>query len=303
MSDLNPKTPSDFEQLRKSYMELVERGELDRALELCDQALEWALQHGDTDTQDLAICNRSSVLIQKGQGESVIRELQRVLMASQNPRNRYLAAYNISQHYDLLKNFSKSAFYARLALDYAEKTDSKHLVGHSHNRLASILVADSRFDEAQEHFELALALLDREPLSEHGIVLTNIGYCLLVQNRLYEGLEQLLKARKLYIRTGFRWSIAHSQLRLALCYGYIEIDRPHRARLHGVAALAAAQEAENDDLIKKCLYLLGEAEKLVGDEEAAYACFADLQSYYPETPHLPELLMGMETHRLINILV
>ena len=63
------------------------------------------------------------------------------------------------------------------------------------------------------------------------------------------------------------------------------------------------EEAQNQDMIKKCLYLLGEAEKLAGDEDAAYARFVSLQEHYPDTPNLPELLMGIETHKLINLWV
>lgn len=298
---LNASDRTLFEDLRQRAREEVDRGELDRALATCDEAMAWAEAHGDEDDRDLVRCNRSSVLIHQGTGEQVVSQLQRLLMRSRNMTNRYLAAYNISQFYDLAKNFQKSSFYAEQALSYAQQTDCSEFVGRSHNRLANVFVIDSRFDQAEAHYREALSLLPADPSAERGVLLANIGYCMLSTERPFEGLGKLLAARRMLRQLNFGWQAMLCRLHLGLCYGFIEIERPHRAVFHGQTALTAAEVSEDVDLLKKSLYLLGESQKIAGEIHAAEDHFTRLQMYYPENPYLVDLLLNTETHKLINL--
>ncbi len=300
-----PHKPSrdEFDALRKKGREQADRNEQQEALATCDLALDWAKRYGDRDDEDLVFCNRASILIHAGQGNKVVGKLQQLLMRSHNHTNRCLAAYNISQHYDA-KNIKKSSFYAQLALDYANQMQSTEWIGRCHNRLANVLVADSLFAEAEAHYRDALALLPLEQSVERGLLLGNLGYCLLLNtDRPREGLRHLLAARRLFTRIKFGWRPTLGRLRLSLCYGYIELERLDRARRHGITALRLGEEIEDTDLVKKALYLLGEVEKQDSNYRAAEDYFIRLREYYPENPYLVELLMHTQTHKLINLWV
>ncbi len=94
-----------------------------------------------------------------------------------------------------------------------------------------------------------------------------------------------------------------SCVRLSLCYGYIELGRADRARRHGLAALATAEEAGDAERMKKALYLVGETEKRAGMPLDAYSRFCRLQAeHYPDNPGLADMLMYADTHRLVNLL-
>ena len=90
---------------------------------------------------------------------------------------------------------------------------------------------------------------------------------------------------------------------VGLAYGYLEIDRPRRARDHARRGLRLAEEVEIPWQIKNALYLLGESEKLSGNEVMAHRHFSRLQQdFYPEDPVIPDFLMATDVRKLINLM-
>lgn len=291
-----------FDQLRQGALAATVRGDLDRAEAAYDEALDWARRHGDADDVDLIRCNQLAVQIHRGDVEPTLRELQTILMRSRTATNRHLAAYNISVFYDLRDDTEKSRFYGRLALDHAERSGSALFQARSYNRLGNVFIRESRFEEALEQYGEAIRLFSDEQLFERLTLQINIGYCDLACGRVAEGFEQLFAVRRSYIRHGVAEGHAAGRLRLSFCFGYLEIGKGHAARLHGRAGLEIAERSGDRDLEKKALYLLGEAEKLAGDEMSAFARYARLQEdFYPDTPYLPSLLMDNDTNQLVNL--
>lgn len=293
-----------FEYLRQQARTAVARGELEDGLRICEEAQLWAQHHGDQTDVDFTSCSRDAILLHMGRGDLVLRDLQKILMRSPNATNRHLAAYNLSNYYDQHEDFEKSRFYAQIALDHAKKTDSDFYVARSYNRLANLLIRNSEFTEASEFYRLAYDLfaVDDVELIERLTLLLNIGYCNLVCGNVGEGFENLFTVRRQFIRNRIRQGSVLGRLRLSFCFGYLEIEKAHPAKRHGAAGLAIAEECGDRDLIKKALYLLGEAEKKADDEFAAYTYFARLQEeYYPDNPYLPELLLGCDTNRMVNL--
>lgn len=291
-----------FENLFEQGRQAADRGEMEHALEICDEALRWAKQHGDTADVDRASCNRYAVCLNTGRGAVSVREMQMILMRSSTPLNRYLAAYNISFYYELEEDFGKSRFYADVALDHAKRTDSNYNVGVSSVRLGNLLIRESQFTAALDQYDEAWDLLDDDKIYKRLGILTSMGFCHLACGRFADGFEKLFTVRRSYLRLKMGPSIASGRLRLAFCFGYLELDRFHQAILHGKQALAISEECGDRELLKKSLYLLGEAEKLSGDEMKAFAHFAYLQEeFYPDNPVLPEILLYNDTNKLVNV--
>lgn len=292
-----------FDELRLRVRAAGLRGDLEEALALCDEAQVWAEQHGDQDDVDLVCCNRHAILIYRGEGGQSVRHLQTILMRSTSSTCRHLAAYNISLYYDSRDDVEKQYFYANLALESAQKSDSDIFLANSYNRLGNLLIRESKFTLALENYRKAVHLYGKNEHSfEQLALLTNIGYCHLAGGRTDDGFRYLFTVRRNYIRLKMKLEQPLCRLRLSFCFGYLEVGKPRLANLHGAAGLRIAEACNDQDLVKKALYLLGEAKKLAGDQRGAYTHFARLQEdFYPDTPTLPDLLLDHDTKQLVNL--
>lgn len=292
-----------FLSLREQIKSHVHQGRLDDALGLCEQAVSWAQKRGDRQAADLASCNRASVLVALGRGDEVLRELQGILLRSQDPANRFTAAYDIAQIFDLKQNFSKSLFYARLALENALKTANQECIAHAHNRVANVLVAESYFEEALSHYLDALTANPANALMDRIMLLANAGYCQVVLGQYRHGFDCLFRGLRAMRRIAATEPGRLSRLHLSLSFGYLELGKYLSARAHAAKALACAENGADSELVKKSLYLLGEAIKLTGDDWQAYRCFARLRDeFFPDNRGLADMLMATETHKLINLM-
>ncbi len=296
------KDRDHFENLRHRIRTAVGRRELQHALAICDEAYRWAEGQGSQTDLDFVRCSRNAVLLHMGHGDSVVRELQMILMRSSDPLNRHMASYNLSFFYELREDFEKSGFYAKLALDHATQTDLDYYRARSYSRVGNLSIRKSQFNEALESYNRAWELFVDEQLYERLAVLTSMGYCHLACGRIAEGFENLFTVRRSYIRLKMGCGMALGRLRLSFCFGYLELEKCHQASLHGIAGMKIGEQCGDHELVKKALYLLGEAEKLRGDDMAAFTYFAKLQEeYYPDNPFLPDLLLDNDTKQLVNL--
>ncbi len=291
-----------FEQLRQQAKAAGLRGDFDGALEIFEEALRWARNHGEQDDLDLVCCGRSAVLIHQGRSEDVVRDLQKILMRSVNSTVRHLAAYNLSIVYEFREDFKKSHFYIQLAHDQARQSGSADFLVASDNQIGNLLTRESKFEDAITHYREARELVAEDRVYERLVLLLNAGYCHMASGRLEIGFQHLFQVRRSFIRHRVTQGPVLGRLRLSLCFGYLEIGRGHKARLHGIAGLEIAEGCGEADLIKKALYLLGEAEKLAGNDFEAFKYYARLQEqFYPDHGCLPDLLLSTDTKELVNL--
>lgn len=291
---------SFFDELRRVGLEALEQQRLDEALRLFEKGVAIAEEIGDEQRIDLARCNRAAVAIELRQGLQELPMLREILVRSADLANCRLAAYHIARHYELVKNFKKSLFYARIALDRSIHLRQSRWEASSRNLIGNALLAESQTAEARKHYEQALATTDPDSARQRAVILDNLGYCLVLQGEVGEGLERLHAALRLS-----RGGVAPATeilSRLDLCYAYIEIGRLRHAWRHGQRGLALAERKSDPDGVKNGLYLLGEVASLLGDEDGASACFTRLQSeFYPHAAYLPDFLMSIDVRKLINL--
>ncbi len=301
MSRNSERSHEQFEALRRQARDLVNQGDWQAALGLFDEAVAWAEELGERDDRDLAHCNRGGILIAQGRGEEVVGTMRQILLQSSNPDICYHAAYNISRFHEFRKESQRGLFYARLCLDHAKRTDKPEPIARGYNQIGHLLVRDSYFEEACESYLKALALLPPDDSADRAIILANVGYCEVILGRYADGFSRFFTSLRMARRAGA--TVWQMMAHLGLSFGYLEIDRPRHARSHARRGLLLAEEVEISWQIKNALYLLGESEKLSGNEAAAHRYFSRLQrDFYPDDPVIPDFLMATDVRKLINLM-
>lgn len=290
--------PIDFRQQVKSH---VAQGCLDAAIRVCDRELGEAQVAEDSDRADQAICTRAGLLILRGDGQSDVPTLKKILLRTSNLKNRFNASYQISHFHYLRGDSQKSLFYAQQSLRYAEELADDEPLLCAHNSIGNAFLLDSYFDRAESSYRSALPFHEAGDSVGRAILLSNIGYCQTVTGRLASGYRTLTESLRMMRRLRID-STQHLPL-LGLSYACMEIRRYERARRHANRALELAEQAQASSGIKNALYLLGEAEKLCGCSGRAYERFHELQKrFYPENAMVIDVLMAADVRKMINLM-
>lgn len=289
-----------FDELKERWQRAIEAGSLEEAEAIIATAGAWASEHGDERQIDSAVCARAAVAIQLGRGDGEIPRLREILLRSGDPANCRLAAYQISVHYQATKNYKKSAFYGRIALDRARQLNRRDWLASCHNQLGNALLSESLIEDATREYETALDLISAQPSLWRGWIVGNLGYCRILQSRYRDGYPLLYESLDLLRRHGAeRYQVV---ARLDLCFAHLETGHFRHACRHGMAALALAERTGQVDAVKNALYLLGEAANLSGDPQVARDYFARLQQdFYPDATYLPGFLLAVDVRKLINL--
>jgi tetratricopeptide (TPR) repeat protein len=293
--------PADlYERLKGEAWEAVQAGELRKSLELYDQALAWAREHGEPWQVDRALCSRAGVLVVLGEGLGVLADLRRILLGNRDAESRFLAAYTLARAYDHQDDLEKALFYARIATREAGESGTAEQLSSSHNLIGILQLARSEFDQAFAEFTRALAILPPTELLRRAIVLDNLGYCHTIRGRYRKAFRDLFESVRLCVR--LRARAFEASARLSLAYAYLQRERYRPAIRHATRSLALAQACEARMTVKYGLFVLGEAHKLAGNPLAARSYFQRLQQdYYPEAPNVPDLLLLLNVKNLVNL--
>ena len=299
----------DFETLRDRAREFVAKGSYREAATVYQRAVEVATAAGETDLADEARCGWGAAETELGNGAEVMPELRRILLGSAVDHNCCLAAYTLARAYEVEGQIKKALFYARLFRDRAEYVERAGLKGLAQNLMGNLLVAEGREADAAVCYRVALRLSDDASPTWTASAEGNLGYCLVVQAagsrnphraRFREGLKLLYRSLRTFRRERTEWDIALSHL--DLCFAHLELRRTACAKRHAATALELAKRVDDLDLVKNCLYLLGQAAILEGDTEAARACFSDLERrFYPERTGLTDVLMSVDLRQVVNL--
>jgi tetratricopeptide (TPR) repeat protein len=293
-------TSGIFEDLRSRSEEAVLAGRLEEAEELLAQALRWASENGEPWQVDVGVCNLAAVTIELGHGAGELPRLREILLRNANPHNCRLAAYNISRHYELVKNYKKSLFYARIALERAEALGRQDWVASAHNRIGNVMLAESFVNEACQRYETALTLMPEGEGVWRAGILGNLGYCRILQRRHSEGYTLLYRSLRMLRRVGAERYLVSTLL--DLCFAHLETGRFHYAEHWGSLALELAEQTEQRESVKNALYLLGETAQLSGNTEGSRSYFTRLQhDFFPDEVYLPGFLMSVDIRKLVNL--
>jgi tetratricopeptide (TPR) repeat protein len=282
------------EELRQAALSRVRLGDYEEAVGLYDEAL---LLATDEDSRELITINKADAMIALERTGPEVQELPRVIMRRRNVRHVYLAAYALQYKYRLENDLKRALFYGQLALRTAEEAKESSWRRVVLMELGNIYELDSQIPTAIECFQEALLMSEesrdnRDRDISHAYSLENLGYCLLLQGKLDEGLLYVHEALEI-----LHDPIGRAEAYVDLCYGYVEQGDYARARHYGEAALAIAKEPRQ---IRNSHYLLGEACYKAGDTDGASFHFDELAKFYPQFRNLKNLLFALDLRSMVN---
>lgn len=294
MTTLLDSAPERAENLRLEAMAHVRRNELEASLPLFDEALACA---SSDELSELITINKAGVLISMEITGPEIQQLPRIIMRRRNPRHLYLAAYNLRRKHQNARELDRAAFYGRVALEAAEEAENRESVANARIALGNICVFDSRPTDAIEHYEAALAISrnDAAMSLSAAFAMQNLGYCYLITDRTSDGIELIHSAITQMESCGAEGYLAESFI--DLCHGYLDRDELDSARTWGERGLAIATEVRQ---IRNAHYLLGEVAYKSGDIQSAERHFGELSRFYPDFPHLKDLLFAIDLRSMVN---
>ena len=278
----------------------LRRGDLESALVCFERALDCARSSDDPDLVDLAECNRSAILIELGEERDQLPTMRSILLRSADAQNCMVAATNAARVYDLVKDFKKALFYARVASNHADAVGDASQRASVANLVGNLLITDSAVDEAALSYEQALEMMPDDDPVWRARAVGNLGYCRILQGKVREALSLLQKSVAELRSLAARPYLISPLLDLA--FALLEADKPGQARPVAEEGLALAEELEDLDARKNALYLLGEAASLEGDIETARHCFGELQQrFYPDKPFVSEFLLSVDVRKVVNL--
>lgn len=287
----------EFEALTVRWRAAVDQAEMDEARRLGDEAVSLAAEIGDPALRRRAECNRAQILIELGEGDSVVASLRQVLTESREPETSFWTAYGLARAYDIKHETRKATFYVRLAKHHLSAVTNRQAHFAAHNQAGCMLLGDSRFEDASAEFETALSV--GSSTFWEAFAQDNLGYCYVVMGRFAEGMSYLYRSLRTLRHAG------HSYVRyphLALSLAHLDLARPASAARHGRKALDLSNEAGDGESAKMALYLLGETAKHTGNYALARSYFDSLQArFYPENPRLPDALLTVDTRQMVNL--
>jgi tetratricopeptide (TPR) repeat protein len=250
-----------------------------------------AREMGEVDLADRAFCNRCSVLVELDRGADQIPKLKEILLRSSDTRNRFLAAYCTGVAYFIAEDLERAASYARRATGLARELDDQSLEQRSFNLVGTLAARDSRFDEAEEAFNICLEAhrgVDGYQRVMAAQVEDNLGYVMMCTDRLDEGIRRCEAARTVLEEMDAKHYLY--EVLQDLCYGYVLADELEKAFGCGERALELAVGHNDQQIAKNCLFLLSEIAVRRGDTFGARRYLHELTAYYPEAGISEEII-------------
>lgn len=286
---------NNAEVVRREGMVKLRANELEASIALFDQATSLS---EDGEQRELISINKSSAMIGLGLSGPEVQKLPQIILRRANPRHVALAAYSLQSKFRFESEYSRATMYGRVALDAATELGEESWIASILLELGSICVLDSRNSEAITYFERALELVDlvSEPELTRAAIYQNLGYCRLLEDQIEGGLTLIHEAIDLMNRAGAPGYLPESYI--DLCFGYLEAGDLEEARHFGELGLELATE---DRQVRNAHYLLGEVAYKNGDTVGAQRHFGHLARFYPNFPHLTDLLLAIDLRSMVNL--
>lgn len=280
----------------------LRRGEFQEALEGYLRAREAAEESDDDAAIDKAELNLAMVRLQIGEPKRAEEGLRAILLRATDDRVAFSAAYNLAGSLRKQGRLDRALAYARRAMERASALEVPELVASVHTLLGNILLQQGELDGAMAEYETSLEIRVRregDARFQRAILEENIGYCLLLQRRIPEGIARLDSALALAEEVGD--ARCRAECLQDLCYAHLLLEDPDRALEPGRAALVLAADGSFSDIEENCHYLLGEIGSRTGDTELRDRHFGHLQSLHPEVPRLREFLCAVDVTGIITL--
>jgi tetratricopeptide (TPR) repeat protein len=283
------------EELRQQGLAAIRANRLEESLPLFDEALVLA---EDEDLRELIVVNKAGALISLEQSGPEVQKLPQIIMRRRSLRNVSLAAYNLQHKFQIEKDYKRASSYARIAYETAGESNEPEWQIAARLAMGNLAVYESRTSEAIEAYRevLEASPADTENGFRRAFVLQNLGYAKMMNEEIVEGITMIHSAIEMMRAFGADGYVAESYI--DLCFGYLELENLDLALKYGAMGLELATEVRQ---VRNAHYLLGEVAYKLGDSEKAEMHFEELTKFYPDFPHLKNLLLAIDLRGLVNL--
>jgi tetratricopeptide (TPR) repeat protein len=298
----------EYEDLRERGWKAMTSGDLKLACDLYEQAVEVAQDcvEQDADVVDKAEVNLALARVHSHEDKRAERGLREVLLRTSNSEVIRVAAQCLAKILSHRSEHEKAHRFARLALEKAEELGEPLQILSCRTLLGLLYLNQSYLDEALEHYEAVIELLDESPLGTPAeqayywaLTTDNIGYVLVLQGALEEGRLKLEAAHERARSLGIIDLVA--EIATDLCFVHLRLGNLEEARSFGETALGMAEEHGYDFFRRNCYYLLGEVASQSGEDAKADDYFRRLAEFYPQFAFLGEFLREYDISSMINL--
>jgi tetratricopeptide (TPR) repeat protein len=196
----------------------------------------------------------------------------------------------------------KARLFIHRAWQKSEQSLDETACAHIHNLLGNLDLDEGKYPEAAREYENALNLCGVAPRRDPfllGIVKENLGYCRVLQGEFRHGIRLLQQAAKLSETAGDHRGVAEARQDIA--FAHLQHGRWRRGLEPAREALRLAEVWNFRDIVKNCLFLLGEIHLRLGSDDWSDYYFTRLQRFYPEVPFLRPFLRGCDIVGLITM--
>ena len=210
-------------------------------------------------------------------GEKVsVSEARELLGAAQTLATTTVVAYQLGRIFELRHEHKKALFYARMALTAAESAARPRWLAVAHNLVGNVLIAQSFFDEAIQHYETALASDHCTPL-EHAQACDNLAFAL-------TAIGELDRARPYFAEAlgvlRFTEGPARLSVELDLALFHLQSNRAAQSIRYADAALKRSNQLQDPRNRANALLLLTECAKATRNDFLLRRCLSELTDIY-----------------------
>lgn len=271
------------------------QGRFDDAISLYDQAL--AVVESD-ETRELITIAKAEALIAAERDGAEIAALPAIVMRRRSPKHVFLAAYALMRRHNEADDRRRALFYGEIARDAATELQEPFSRAKVLNTIGIIQSAESKFTEAIDSFDMALAALaqvcgrDSEVAFSRCGMLANLAGAKVLAGQVDDGVRLLEN-----VIGRLTDDYSHGEALLDLCFGYIEQEKYGEAEIVGMRALELASVRRQ---IRNGNHLLGEIMVRTNRYEEADRYFTVVAEFYPEYANVKELLFTVDLCAVVN---
>lgn len=253
----------------------------------------------DDETRELLTIRKAEALIAAGRDGAEIAALPMIVMRRRTPYHVYLAAYTLMRKFSEEEdNRRRALFYGELACKAADELGTPLQRISAMNGLGVVLVVDSRFRDAIEIFDRALAVIalhkhdDAQIAALQPIVFGNLGGAKVLCGETEEGVR-ILNAVLPFMDEDY----LVAEVCLDLACGYLDRNDLAEAEMHARRALELADLRRQ---VRNAHFLLGEICVRGNRYDEADQHFDAVAAMYPEFRNVKQLLVAVDLSAVVN---
>ena len=269
--------------------------DFEAALDVIDATLSSAERLGCGEALSARLyCSRIAVAFAAGHDTSDAK-LRELLMSATSLATTHFAAYQLGRQLELQQHWKRALFYARIALQAADEAGRDSWVGPAHNLNGNLLTAESRFEEAIQHYREAIRWTPKGSLWS-GQIADNMSFACASLGNLEEARSWM--ARALLTLRGVTGP-ARLSVELDAAFLYLLCDRSDRALDYACRARQRALELDDQRNYANALLVLAEAAKRVGHRLLARRSVSELAECYDR--EFANVLWTHDVLQLVNL--